>query len=388
MEKKYQSTLSYSLLIYMSIMVVIMSLIPFEFRTPDEFRIFLIPDLTDFSINIILFIPVGFLFGLSRGKNKDPFCLMALAFGVFLSLAIESAQVFISGRYPQVSDIITNGSGAWMGAMILVVLKKKVMEKQTFKLFALELPLMNLVYLLIPLIWLNVLATGKEGSRLLLMLLLGLVGGGVLSSIYRARLKHTKGMSPNKLSLFAMGWFFTAAIPAMLNFPKQILIFGILIGIFVQILARTPQRAKNEERRFELPALKRLLPVYTVYLLLLVAWPTTLPIGAWQFNINFEELAFNEKIVFIFRFIEYIAAFTLLGYMIAEMRGRKNESVSRTLAWIFLAALISSILIEIIRGYPPLLGSNILEIVFITAAGLYGGVIYRLQLSSIQRYDF
>jgi hypothetical protein len=170
--------------------------------------------------------------------------------------------------------------------------------------------------------------------------------------------------------------------------PKQILIFGILIGIFVQILARTPQRAKNEERRFELPALKRLLPVYTVYLLLLVAWPTTLPIGAWQFNINFEELAFNEKIVFIFRFIEYIAAFTLLGYMIAEMRGRKNESVSRTLAWIFLAALISSILIEIIRGYPPLLGSNILEIVFITAAGLYGGVIYRLQLSSIQRYDF
>ena len=157
MEKKYRSTLSYSLLIYMSIMVVIMTLIPFEFRTPDKIRIFLIPNLTDFSTNIILFIPVGFLFGLSRGINKDPFCLMALAFGVLLSLAIESVQVFISGRYPQVSDIITNGLGAWMGAMILVVLKKKVMEKQTFKLFALELPLMNLVYLLIPLMWLNVL---------------------------------------------------------------------------------------------------------------------------------------------------------------------------------------------------------------------------------------
>jgi hypothetical protein len=40
------------------------------------------------------------------------------------------------------------------------------------------------------------------------------------------------------------------------------------------------------------------------------------------------------------------------------------------------------------RGYPPLNRSNILEIVFITAAGLYGGVIYRLQLSSIQRLDF
>jgi hypothetical protein len=70
--------------------------------------------------------------------------------------------------------------------------------------------------------------------------------------------------------------------------------------------------------------------------------------------------------------------------MIAEMRGRKKESAGRTLAWIFIAALISSIIIEIIRGNPPLPRSNILEIVFITAAGLYGGVIYRLQLSSIR----
>ena len=387
MKKKYQSTFSYALLIYMSIMVVIMTLIPFEFRMPDTIRFFLIPDFTDFITNIILFIPVGFLFRLSRRKGKDLFCLMALAFGVLLSLVIESVQVFISGRYPQVSDMITNGLGAWLGAMIFIVLKKKLKEKQTFKLFALELPLMNLVYLLIPLMWLNGLATGEEGSRLWLMLLLGLLGGGVLSSIYKSRFKQAEGLSPNKLSLFAMSWFFMAAIPAMLNFPTRILIFGILIGIFVQLLTRTPQRAKNEERRFELPALKSLLPIYAVYLLLLAAWPSTLPIGEWQSNINFQELVFNERMVFILRFIEFIAAFTLLGYMIAEMRGRKNESAGRTLAWIFLAALISSIIIEIIRGYPPLLGSNILEIVFITAAGLYGGVIYRLQLSSIHRFD-
>jgi hypothetical protein len=71
--------------------------------------------------------------------------------------------------------------------------------------------------------------------------------------------------------------------------------------------------------------------------------------------------------------------------MIAEMRGRKNESVGKTLAWVFLAALICSISIEIIRGTPPLLTSNMLEFVFIIAAGLYGGIIYRLQLAAIQR---
>jgi len=43
-------------------------------------------------------------------------------------------------------------------------------------------------------------------------------------------------------------------------------------------------------------------------------WPTTLPFQDWQFKINFQELVFNERIVFTFRFIELIAAFTLFGY--------------------------------------------------------------------------
>jgi len=50
--------------------------------------------------------------------------------------------------------------------------------------------------------------------------------------------------------------------------------------------------------------LKRLLPLYAVYLLLPAVWPTTLPLEEWQVAINFEELAFNDRIVFIFRFFE------------------------------------------------------------------------------------
>ena len=153
--------------------------------------------------------------------------------------------------------------------------------------------------------------------------------------------------------------------------------------IVARLIARFLKAHKKEERRLELPTLKRILPLFLVYLLLLVIWPTTSPIGAWLFNIDFQELVFNKKIVFTFRFIEFIAAFTLLGYMIAEMRGRKNESVGKTLGWIFFTTLIVSIIIEIIRGYPPLIRSSILEIVIITAAALYGGVIYRLQLAAI-----
>ena len=88
--------------------------------------------------------------------------------------------------------------------------------------------------------------------------------------------------------------------------------------------------------------------------------------------------------VFTFRFIELIAAFTLFGYMVAEMRGRKKESLTAILALIFFITLSCSVVIEMTRGYPPLLASNVLEILFMTASGVYGGIVYRLQLAAIQ----
>jgi len=71
--------------------------------------------------------------------------------------------------------------------------------------------------------------------------------------------------------------------------------------------------------------------------------------------------------------------------MIAEMRGRKDESAGKTLGWIFFLTLGSSILIEILSGFPELIISNILAIGTVVAAGLYGGVIYILQLAAIRR---
>jgi hypothetical protein len=38
-----------------------------------------------------------------------------------------------------------------------------------------------------------------------------------------------------------------------------------------------------------------------------------------------------------------------------------------------------------LRAYPPVLRSDILETLLMTAAGLYGAIIYRLQLAAIPR---
>jgi hypothetical protein len=116
--------------------------------------------------------------------------------------------------------------------------KLTLKEERTGRLPALELPLMNLVYLLIPLIWLTGLSAGPEVLRWWLMVLLGLFGGGVLFSIYFYRLKGGGTVGPNKLSCFAMGWFYIGALPMLTRYPLRVFFFGAGLGAVSQLLAR------------------------------------------------------------------------------------------------------------------------------------------------------
>ena len=299
-------------------------------------------------------------------------------------MAIEFAQLFVHGRYTSIIDVITNGSGAWLGGLIFVFLKQTLKEERTGRLPALELPLMNVVYLLVPLMWLTGLSAGEEVLRWWLMVLLGLFGGGVLFSIYFYRLRDGGSVGPNKISVLAMGWFFIGALPMLTRYPLRVAVFGAVLGAVSQLLARVLKTGDRKERRFELPTLKRLLPIYLIYLLLVAAWPTTVPLNEWQAFIDFKALTFDERIVFTFRFIELIVAFTLLGYMIAEMRGRKTEAAGKAFAWVLITAIAASVAVIMLKGLPASISFSLIETGLISAASLYGAIIYRLQLSSIR----
>jgi glycopeptide antibiotics resistance protein len=388
MTNKYQSTLNYALLIYICIIILIITLSPFDFQIPDKIRILWIFSFEDFIINIILFIPVGFLFTLSRRRSNDSLIPETLVFGVLFSLLIESSQQFLPIRFPQVSDIITNGLGAWLGGLIFIRLQRHMGKGgNTGKVFTTELPLMYIIYLLIPLMWISGLADARDIKRLMLIFILGLFGSGVLSSIYKYRLKNAGITSVIKFSLFTVAWFFIGAGPLMLNFPVPIIILGIFIFIIVQAFVRLPLKIVSNEKRFELPTLKIFSPLFAIYLLLLAVYPMALPAAERQTDQVFQRLAFEEHILLAFRFVEFIAAFTLLGYMVAEMRGRKNEAVETTLGWTFFIAAGSAIIIEVLNIYPVINQINILAIIIIISASIYGAVIYRLQLAAIERMN-
>jgi len=66
----------------------------------------------DFVLNIVLFLPAGMLLRLlGRGTSA---CTAAAA---LLSLAIESAQMWIPYRHPSQLDILANALGAFLAAL-------------------------------------------------------------------------------------------------------------------------------------------------------------------------------------------------------------------------------------------------------------------------------
>ena len=116
----------------------------------------------------------------------------------------------------------------------------------------------------------------------------------------------------------------------------------------------------------------------------MAAWPTTVPLNEWQVFIDFQALTSRERIVFTLRFIELIAAFTLLGYMTAEIRGRKNEASGKTFAWVLIKAITASVVVIMLKGLPALISFSLIEPGLISATSLCGAVIYRMQLAAIQ----
>ncbi|WP_298740537.1 VanZ family protein [uncultured Microbacterium sp.] len=75
----------------------------------------------EFSANIVLFIPVGVIFGLMVPLR---FTLIALLLGPAVSGAIELGQHFLlAARYATPTDVIANSLGATVGVFLAVAIR-------------------------------------------------------------------------------------------------------------------------------------------------------------------------------------------------------------------------------------------------------------------------
>jgi VanZ family protein len=335
--------------------------------------------------NVLLFLPLGYLYRLARPSQQGTTSLSVFCLGLCVSAGIELAQLFLPGRYTSPADVLTNGAGAWLGTW-LCDRAQRLLGRAWMGWLALEVPLMNIVYLLVPLIWLNCLAAGGDHARSRLAWLLGLCGSVVLAGVFRHDERLSTVFQPATLALLAGAWFLVSSVPAFLHSPSTALYGCVLIALSVSAIAALPSFRLAGQRRFEIPVLKQVWPVYACYLLLLALWPIPTSYRAWRGAWGLAELAEDPGLIPLLRLMEHFAAFTLLGYMVAESHGRREVSRSTSIIWSCCWCGLATALLEGCRGFHPRHVASMVQLGLCFIGSVYGATIYWLQLAGIQRF--
>jgi VanZ family protein len=386
MASRTGSRLASAFLVYLLGVVILVTLVPFDFSTHTPHHLLWTGSGADALANVAMYFPLGFLVRLTHDSDRDRRALRPLLWGLGLSALIESAQLFLPSRFSSPLDVATNGLGAWLGALAHDFLIRRIrLTPALVGALALELPLMGLIYLLLPLLWLSGLAASGEPARLGLSLLLGLAGAVVLGAIHRHRLGPAGAVGAVRFALLAVAWYLVGAIPGLAEHPLIVAVTALLVGSATWLLggART-RNAQQADRRFESETLLRMAPVLAFYLLCLTGWPPWSPLTAWHGVSGLHGLWGSTDTILILRTLEHLAGFTVLGYALAESRGRRERSFRQSMAGLAGWAMVASAVLELVAARHSAAGCSLLRGGIAVAAAVYGGGIYHLQRSHIR----
>jgi len=369
---------------YLTLVTLLVTLAPYEFREPNRVVISLGINAEDVLANILLFVPLGFLTRLTLGPRRgNP--LLVFGLGVVLSGLIETCQIFLPGRFASPIDVTNNSLGALIGALLLEGIEHRIqLTSGMVDRLALELPMMGLPYLLVPLLWVSSFASRNQPGRWVLTTFIGFVGAGVLSSVHRHRFGPAGAISASGTALVAALGFLVGAFPGFVVNPGLLALSTTAVALVTGLLSRIPGRTGTGDRRFEAAELNRIIPAFLLYLLLLAVWPPT-PDSArwtpeWGLVPELDHVSTNE----VMSLLEYIAGFTLLGYALAARRGRREEPTGILVSRTALLGAACAGLLELASAFHAgSRGSGLRLAMSIVAAG-YGARLYAAQRAHIR----
>lgn len=382
--------LARAVLAYLILMIGIITLAPFRFASAPVHGLNPLWTVRDLVLNVVLFVPVGFAFQLGRPRGAPAAWLPALLLGAAISACIEVAQLFAPLRYPSVADLATNALGAACGALLAARATRAIEGAGTMRAFALDLPLVGLVYLLVPILWLAGLSS-SPGEALLLVLPVA-SAAWIIASVQRAYVGRDAAARPLLRPAMA-GAIFVAVgfVPAMPNAPAAVLAAAATFTAVALLRAVAPAALTHERapdgspsRRFEAPTLRVALVPVVLYVVLHALWPLDGPSTAWRGTVALLPLGVEPDDRSVFRVMAHASAFTVLGYGIAEHTGRATDSLRRlgprVLAWsVALAAPV-----ELLRGWRLASVASASVLAVSVTAALFGAWLFQLQLRNVR----
>lgn len=265
--------LSQALLSYLVVLIAALTLLPFEFAAPATYRL----DLTFSPLGTLataaMFVPYGFLTRRARtGRFGQHLWAIALSAGL-LALALETAQFYEPSCTPSLWHVLAAVSGAVLGGHLCErVHEGRDSSANALNALLLQLPLMGLIYLLLPLMWASSAAAQGDSRRLGLTLSIGMMGGSILGSIARA----VRGYTPDRpwwlVPAVACTWITVGMLPSLLVDWRLTLATIATVTAFAAWRGRWSAPA-FVERRYESPALLASSPFMVLYLIGAGVWP-------------------------------------------------------------------------------------------------------------------
>lgn len=360
---------------YVILIILLMTLNPFYVAPPKQITLNFDASLDNLIFNIILFIPVGFLYSLATNRRG------ALFFGAGLSIIIELTQLFLPARTTSIADVFTNTLGAGLGDVLYQQLASRLnVPSGMIDRMRLQTPLMGLTYLAIPLLWIDTLALNEAPLRWLLTAFIALCGAVVFSNLFR---NWAEGNSQTVVyASLASGIWLLIGIGPGLRLSKSLFLLIPSIMLLTALLATLPR--STNDRRIERITLKQILPIFSVYLLLLSLWFPLSAFGTWHGFFGFTGRSTEPSVYALYPRLEYLAAFTVLGYMIAEWRGRLELSLGKDLPRLLLIATIVALVLELLSGFQSGRGASLIRFVLSVMGAGFGGMIYHLSRAHIR----
>ena len=321
--------LALALLGYFAFVTLVITLSPFDFGWR-RVRLTTGIDPVDFVLNIALFLPIGFLLrSLGSAHRRFGWGPVLLAFG--FSTLIEATQVFIPGRFVSPNDVIANTAGAWIGVWIRHRVERwSFWRPEAVGRIGLDIPVVGLIYLLVPQFWLSIVAMLDNRWRGLPMVLLLLTTASLVSD-----LRHRRGDSG--------------------------------------------------DRRFEVDTLRRFIPLFALYLLAAALWPPLRPVDAWHGELGIINRLEDVKAINVMLMLEQVGGFTLAGYAIAEWRSRRELTLRQDLPLIIGLALVFATLVELTQGFLAGPGASLTAALMSTAGAIYGAGVFHVARTHVRR---
>jgi hypothetical protein len=210
--------------------------------------------------------------------------------------------------------------------------------------------------------------------------------GGIMGAVHAAYLQPARGLARGWLLPAAVLWYVVALLPGTIRDPA-LLAVGALLTVstaWLRSIATARFRDAFGNRRFELPTLRLVMPLFAAYLALSSLWPLDAATAPWRGAVALFPASAEPSERAIYLMLEHVAAFTLVGYIVAEFYGRDlarfRQVAPRVVAW----GGGISLLLEATRGWHPMYGASLLMLILTAAACSLGGWLYQLQREHVK----